>query len=438
MLARIAVKNTLKNWRHSLSALLSLGASFVSLVLFDGYMANVDTVFYNQFRHQQMLGDVMIENKNLFSKEGVSEPEKFWLSKEEQDAIQKFADRHKEQVHSSARTLDFQGMLTNGQQSQIFLGRGYDIKQGAEMRGPDFEWNATYGLPLHKVTDPYTAGTGKGLSERLGCTFKYNKNFTNQIGGFLPEDRPFECPTRDLQVSATTVDGQLNAVDLTIVGTIDGGYKDLDDRVLHTSLEASQTLMGTDRISYTAIELKPHASVSDFMAAFDQEVVPQFPNLHIIRWEKHRFGEIYTTTMDFLSIFRNFIIIVILVVSTMSVVNTLVKIVKERTREIGTLRSIGFRSREVAIMFLYESILLAMIGSFFGLILSVLLTAGLNSMQIMYKAGMLANAIPFHIDFVPKGYLTAWILLVVVSVLASYFSTLSILKSKIVDNLIHA
>jgi hypothetical protein len=34
-IAKIAWRNTLKNWRHSVSALLSLAASFVSLVVFD-------------------------------------------------------------------------------------------------------------------------------------------------------------------------------------------------------------------------------------------------------------------------------------------------------------------------------------------------------------------------------------------------------------------
>ncbi len=437
MLGRIALQNTIKNWRHSLSALLALGAAFVSLVMFDGYMANIERVFDDQFRHVQMLGDLEIEHKDIHSKAGISEPWKFWLTKQDQDVIRQFLDAHKDQIRSVVRTIDYQGMISNGQQSQIFLGRAYDIQEGKKMRGPDFQWNATFGLPLYETSDAFAAAPGRGLARRLGCTMSYPRLFSTSRGGFEAFERPFDCPSKDIQISTTTPDGQLNAVDLTIFGMLDGGYKDLDDRVLQTSMEAAQTLLNTESVGWMAVELNPGFSTYDFIDTFNREILPKAPHLYITRWQDHFFADVYRKTMDFLSIFRNFIIIVILVVSTMSVVNTLVKIVKERTREIGTLRSIGFRSRQVALMFLYESLYLAMIGSGIGAVVSVLGTSLVNFSNIRYKAGMLAEPIAFHIEFVPAGYLTAFALLITVSLLASYFSTLSILKSKIVDNLIH-
>ncbi|MGZ5280134.1 MAG: hypothetical protein ACXWC9_09340, partial [Pseudobdellovibrionaceae bacterium] len=81
---------------------------------------------------------------------------------------------------------------------------------------------------------------------------------------------------------------------------------------------------------------------------------------------------------------------------------------------------------------------LALIGSFLGFVFSVILTLGLNALNIKYKAGLLSEPVAFQVNFVLDGYLTAWALLVTVSLLASYFSTLSILRSKIVDNLTHA
>jgi putative ABC transport system permease protein len=437
MLGRIAFKNTLKNWRHSLSALLALGAAFVSLVMFEGYMGNVEQISKDQFRHAQMLGDVLIENKGLWSKGGISEPWKFWVTKDEQAAIQKFLENHKTQVNSTVRSIDYQGMVTNGEQSQIFMGRAYDIQEGKKMRGPDFEWNATFGLPLDRTSDIYAAAMGRGLARKMGCILHYSRSFNTPIGGFEPFERPFECTSKEIQISTTTPEGQLNAIDLNLFGTIDGGYKDLDDRVLQTSLEAAQALLDTESVSYVAMELNPGVSAFDFIDSFNQEVGARFPNLHMQRWQDHPFGETYTSTMDFLAIFRNFIIIVILVVSTLSVVNTLVKIVKERTREIGTMRSIGFRSQQVARLFLFESLYLALIGSVIGFVISIVATLAINAVNIQYKAGLLAEPISFHINFVWQGYLTALAMLVTVSLLASYFSTLSILKGKIVDNLVH-
>ena len=47
-------RNVKKNWRHSLSALLSLSASFVSLVLFDGYIDDLKLMYEDSFRHRSM------------------------------------------------------------------------------------------------------------------------------------------------------------------------------------------------------------------------------------------------------------------------------------------------------------------------------------------------------------------------------------------------
>ena len=71
---RIAYRNVKKNWRHSLSALLSLSASFVSLVLFDGYIDDLKLMYEDSFRHRSMLGDLIIERPEIHSKAGLAAP----------------------------------------------------------------------------------------------------------------------------------------------------------------------------------------------------------------------------------------------------------------------------------------------------------------------------------------------------------------------------
>ncbi len=74
MIFKIAIRNSIKNWRHSLSALLSLSASFVSLVIFDGYIDDVKKMYLENYSHRQMLGDLIIENKNYNSELGKIDP----------------------------------------------------------------------------------------------------------------------------------------------------------------------------------------------------------------------------------------------------------------------------------------------------------------------------------------------------------------------------
>ena len=65
-------------------------------------------------------------------------------------------------------------------------------------------------------------------------------------------------------------------------------------------------------------------------------------------------------------IFRTVISAVSLVVASVAIVNVMMMSVKERTREIGILRSIGTKKSQILQMFLYEAGIMGMIGSFIG------------------------------------------------------------------------
>ncbi len=60
-----------------------------------------------------------------------------------------------------------------------------------------------------------------------------------------------------------------------------------------------------------------------------------------------------------------------LVVAGVSILNVMMMSVSERTREIGVMRSIGTRQRDVLKMFLYEALILGIIGSIVGGVMSV-------------------------------------------------------------------
>jgi ABC-type antimicrobial peptide transport system permease subunit len=64
------------------------------------------------------------------------------------------------------------------------------------------------------------------------------------------------------------------------------------------------------------------------------------------------------------------------------VINTLRMAVRERTREIGTMRAIGMQKKEVLSMFLLESGFLAFFASIAGSILAFLVMYGLSSIAI--------------------------------------------------------
>jgi len=59
------------------------------------------------------------------------------------------------------------------------------------------------------------------------------------------------------------------------------------------------------------------------------------------------------------------------IVSLFGIVNTLILSIYERTRELGMMRAIGTSRRQIRQMIRYESVITALIGGIFGLVIGV-------------------------------------------------------------------
>ena len=83
--------------------------------------------------------------------------------------------------------------------------------------------------------------------------------------------------------------------------------------------------------------------------------------------------ESITSTVGTLTTFVMAIAGISLVVAATSIFNVMMMSVTERIREIGILRSIGTQKSEVRKMFLYEAIILGVVGAGIGAIMSLIL-----------------------------------------------------------------
>lgn len=116
-------------------------------------------------------------------------------------------------------------------------------------------------------------------------------------------------------------------------------------------------------------------------------------------------------------------VLVIFLVILIGVVNTLRMTVKERTREIGTLRAIGMQRGDIRLMFLLETALLAFFASLAGTLLAFLTMTGLSQIPIasegnplgvilvrghLYFAPTLLSCVLFVLMIVGIAIVTAW------------------------------
>ncbi|HER24407.1 MAG TPA: ABC transporter permease [Candidatus Atribacteria bacterium] len=84
----------------------------------------------------------------------------------------------------------------------------------------------------------------------------------------------------------------------------------------------------------------------------------------------------------------NFIYIFIIILACFVLVNTLIMIVNERTREIGMMSALGLKSREILYLFTMEGAIIGIFGSAIGTILGGILTKVFSVVGIDYTEAM--------------------------------------------------
>lgn len=433
MLLKIAVRNALGYWKQSLAAILSVSTAYICFVLFQGYVADVKIFTLDLYQKREMYGDLIVENKNINNSDSQSDQWKYLITSNEQQKINSILKKYEDEIENRVNFLIFKGLVTNGQASKIFIGRAYDIEAGRKMRS-NWEWDALYGVPLHLAKESKGVLIGQFFGSQIGCvpTEKLN-SIVQTEGGYTAADRPFTCNNFDLQASVTTETGNLNASDFRVVGLIDGGYKELDSRLVSMPLELGQKLLHTDKISFLSIKLNDTVGVSSWVKKINSDFSESHLDVVANRWQEHKFGSVFTKTMSLLGLFRAFISIIVISISVISIMNTMFKIVNERTREIGSILSLGFKRFQIMKIFLMESAVLTIMGCFFGAIISEILKTLINHSSISNKAGVLSEPIYLHIRIGFLLYLVTTIGLILISLATTFFSCRATINKKIVD-----
>ena len=118
-----------------------------------------------------------------------------------------------------------------------------------------------------------------------------------------------------------------------------------------------------------------------------------------------------------IQIFLGIIGALTLLVGGMGVANIMYAVVKERTREIGIKMAMGAKERQVMLPFLFEALLMTVLGGIFGTLVSLALLAGIGALPLEGQAFDLMGKPTFSL---PIAVLVACVL-GSVGLLAGYF-----------------
>ncbi len=115
------------------------------------------------------------------------------------------------------------------------------------------------------------------------------------------------------------------------------------------------------------------------------------------------------------------LLFVLIVIVVIGILNSLAIAIRERTREIGTLRAIGMQRSKVLWLFLLESMMLGLVGATAGALVGVGVAAGINTLRVAVPESMQMFLMQQHLTMAvtPRAVVIRGLFVLAVTTVAS-------------------
>lgn len=173
---------------------------------------------------------------------------------------------------------------------------------------------------------------------------------------------------------------------------------------------------------HRVMEEDPRAFWMKFEAVNREDWTGQ--KLDVTTWEDEL--SFLTWTVQLLDGMTAVLLIILIAIVVTGIMNTMWIAIRERTREIGTLRAIGMQRGGVLGMFLFESILLGFAAACAGALLGVGIASAVNAMEVgvPISVQLFLMSDRLYLAVHPSAVVFAVVLLTVITALAALYPSL--------------
>jgi putative ABC transport system permease protein len=336
----LASRNLFRQRKRTAIAMSSIVFGVVALLLAGGFIEwglwfGRDSTIHSQLGHLQI-------TKPKYYSIGISDPFQYLLPVDE--APQFKAIRALPQVKAVGPRLALTGLISHADSSISFIGEGVD---------PEAETFLSRSIAIREgeglsVADPKGAILGVGLAANLGVG----------VGD-------------SVVLLATTGGGGINAVEVRVRGVFSTITKAYDDAALRIPIVTARKLLRVDGAHIWAVLLKEDESAHKQVDGFRSLLSPV--GFQVLEWRD--LADFFNKTEALLSQQFAVVKVIIAIIILLSISNTMMMAVMERTSEIGTVMAIGAPAKDVMSMFVVEGLILGVVGSLTGLCFGYLLAS---------------------------------------------------------------
>jgi len=349
LLLKLAWRNLWRNRRRTLLVIMAMGMMMSFLVMYDSMIFGFESAVYG---NAIKLSGGNIQIRAIGYEDSYSANPMLPMG-DGLDAVQ--AAQTQSNVEAVLRHANTGGLVTN--RAGVFPVSIYGIEPEVEAPvNPIFQEEFLLDGRLLEASDEDVVFIGKGLAEAM------------EVG---VGDR--------ISMSGKSIHEEMRKRTMTIIGIYDINLASLERQGLYISLSEAQRLYDlgdniTEVIIYTEVTGKEDPVVEGLNASLT--------GYEITTW-KTAIPELSSTVEMKNAVMTGFSA-VILGIAAIGIFNILLMAIYERTKEIGLLGAIGLKPRQISLLFLFEGIMIGIVGAVVGTIMGYLITLVLGIYGIDY------------------------------------------------------
>ncbi len=193
------------------------------------------------------------------------------------------------------------------------------------------------------------------------------------IGKKLAEE--LEVTVNDeLLLVTTDINYSTYALPFKVIGIFETGFASMDKHLLYIPLPKAQEMLDCgDAAHEVLVFLKDPAKSWETCEKIENILSQKNPDhsIQVIPWQKDDLIELLPTVSSIYDVITGIIMFIVALV----ILNTMLMAVMERYHEIGIIKALGFKNREVVVMIMVEAFYLGTIGAVSGGIFGGILSA---------------------------------------------------------------